>query len=140
MTGSYANPWSGLREPLTAGAHAARSCRSRSRLLLVLAGLACPVASHAASFDCAKAHAPDEIAICASHSLNDYDVELTVRYHLTAQLLAMGARGDLREGQQAFLSQRHQCGSDISCLARIYRRRIAEVSAQFDRIAERGPF
>jgi uncharacterized protein len=107
-------------------------------LALALAGL--PAAAEAASFDCAKAAAPDEIAICASRALDDADVEMTTRYDMLLQLLAMGAAGDLRDSQRAFLKTRAACGSDDACLAKAYADRIAALKKGFAGIVAMGPF
>ncbi len=49
----------------------------------------------AASFDCAKAEAADEKAVCADQQLNNEDVEMAVLYTQLKPLLGMGARGDI---------------------------------------------
>ena len=107
-------------------------------LALALAGL--PAAAGAASFDCAKAAAPDEIAICASRALDDADVEMATRYDMLLQLLAMGAAGDLRDSQRAFLKSRAACGSDEACLTKAYSDRIAALKKGFAGIVAMGPF
>lgn len=100
--------------------------------------IATPVA--AASFDCAKAKAPDEKAICANRALNDADVKLTTLYAVDGQLMAMGARGDMHEAQHAWLQQRAACKGDVKCLTKAYKDRLADLQAAFDDIASRGPF
>ena len=48
------------------------------RYIAILALLA-PLAAGAASFDCSKASAPDEKAICAHLALNDKEGELSTK-------------------------------------------------------------
>ena len=103
-------------------------------LLLV----ATPVA--AASFDCAKAKAPDEKAVCANRALNDADVRMDTLFHVDAQLMAMGGRGDLQEAQRDWMHKRQACKGDVKCLAKAYKDRLADLQAAFDDIASRGPF
>ena len=102
--------------------------------------LLCATPVAAASFDCAKAKAPDEKAICANRALNDADVKLTTLYAVDGQLMAMGARGDMHEAQHAWLQQRAACKGDVKCLTKAYKDRLADLQAAFDDIASRGPF
>ncbi len=105
-------------------------------LLLALAGL--PV--QAASFNCEKAEAADEKAICADRELNDEDVAMSVLYTQLKSLLAMGARGNLEDAQVTWLKRRQACGSERSCLSKAYADRLFQLRAAFDGIAKRGPF
>ncbi len=111
----------------------------RTRLLAALV-LLVPVAAHAASFDCAKARAADEKAICRHRALEDADVRMATMFELESHLLAMGGRGALQDAQVAWLKQRRRCGADVACLTRSYDRRLAELQRVFDDIASRGPF
>jgi uncharacterized protein len=94
----------------------------------------------AASFDCYRARLPDERAICADRTLDDRDVELSVRYEMVLHLVAMGQRGDLQDQQRAWLDRRHACGMNRQCLLGAYDRRIGQLKSVFDEIASRGPF
>jgi uncharacterized protein len=96
--------------------------------------------ANAASFDCARAHAADERAVCASRVLSELDVEMAVRFETLAGLVAMGARGDMGDAQRAFLVSRRRCGGDASCLTALYRGRIAILRNQYDMLKQRGPF
>lgn len=91
-------------------------------------------AAQAASFDCAKAAGADEKAICASRTLSDRDVEMATKYQFLHGLFAMGARGEMQDQQQRWLSQRKLCGSDVSCLAGSYQTRIAELDDIYQHI------
>ncbi|MFW4306760.1 hypothetical protein ACKLKK_24060, partial [Salmonella enterica subsp. enterica serovar Dublin] len=48
--------------------------------LLIAFALLTPLSVNAASFDCQKAQAADEKAICAHLTLNDKDVEMHTKY------------------------------------------------------------
>lgn len=112
----------------------------RRMLLLASLALLAPIAAHAASFDCAKARAADEKAICRHRALEDADVRMATMFELEGHLLAMGGRGALQDAQVAWLKQRRRCGADVACLTRSYDRRLAELQRTFDTIAARGPF
>ena len=111
-----------------------------SGLAAVVVVLGMAAGAEAASFDCGRARAADERAICASRTLNDRDVTLAVTYRLTAHLMAMGGRGDLQDGQRAWLADRHRCGANAACLNRSYDARLSAVQAAYDGIVSRGPF
>lgn len=94
----------------------------------------------AASFDCGRARLPDEKAICASRRLSEMDVEMAVRYQMLTGLVAMGARGNMQDEQQVWLTSRKACGGNQSCLLNAYRRRIATLKDEYANLASRGPF
>ncbi|CDL86159.1 lysozyme inhibitor LprI family protein [Xenorhabdus cabanillasii] len=98
-------------------------------LLYILSSL-----SFAASFDCAKARASDEKAICTSPKLNDLDVEMSVKYHFLRGLFAMGISGEMYDDQKAWLKQRQQCKANISCLRESYRQRINQLDTLYNSI------
>lgn len=102
--------------------------------------LAVPVAAHAASYDCARARAPDEKAICAYLPLNDKDVRMSVLYEINKRTLAMGGRGALMDSQQQWLKDRRKCGANRACLTRAYDRRLDELERSMERIYRNGPF
>lgn len=79
----------------------------------------------AASFDCSQAEARDEIAVCDNAELSALDSEmggLWYAYNLLPFL--MGESGNRHDEAEAFLHQRSQCGSDVSCLTQAYQARI----------------
>ncbi len=102
--------------------------------------LLCATPAAAASFDCARAKAPDEKAICATRALNDADVKMTTLLSVDAHLMAMGGRGDLQDAQRTWLHHRQACKGDVQCLTKAYADRLADLQAAFDGIASRGPF
>lgn len=103
------------------------------RLVLTLALLA-PLAAGAASFDCQKAKAADEKAICTHLSLNDKDVEMSTKYQFLKGLFAMGGRGAIQDAQQSWLKTRRQCGGNVTCLTKAYDRRLQQLDAMYDNI------
>jgi len=104
---------------------------------LVLAAAATPAA---ASFDCGKARAADERAICANRALNDQDVRVDQLYGITRHLVPMGGRGAIMDDQRAWLKSRHACGANQACLARSYDRRLGELNQVMERVYRQGPF
>ncbi|BET95150.1 lysozyme inhibitor LprI family protein [Xenorhabdus taiwanensis] len=90
--------------------------------------------SFAASFDCAKAKAPNEKAICSNPKLNDLDVELSVKYHFLQGLFAMGVSGEMHDNQIAWLKQRQKCKGDTACLLQSYRQRIHQLDTLYNGI------
>jgi uncharacterized protein len=94
----------------------------------------------AASFDCSKAAADDEKAVCADRQLNDEDVEMAVLYTQLKPLLGMGARGDMEDEQAAWLKRRAACGADRACLGKAYQERIQQLRGGFEALTKRGPF
>ena len=112
----------------------------RLKLLTVLAVLSLAGSAEAASFDCAKARAADEKAICADRGLNDRDVKMTTMLGIAEGLVAMGSRGDMQDAQVAWLKSRHACGADRLCLRKSYDDRIAVVQGYVAAIESRGPF
>lgn len=94
---------------------------------IALLALLAPLAAGAASFDCAKARAADEKAVCDHPALNDKDVEMATKYQFLKGLFAMGARGALQDSQQAWLKTRRQCAGSVSCLNSAYDRRLREL-------------
>ena len=82
----------------------------------------------AASFDCGKAKTADEIAICANRTLSELDVAMATLYGVRMQIpMLMGARGAAQDEQRAWLTQRHACGGDVTCLTARYQQRIVEL-------------
>jgi len=94
----------------------------------------------AASFDCSRAKASDEKAICANRALNDADVKMDTLFHIDGHLMAMGARGDMQDAQREWIKRRQACKGNVKCLAKAYKDRIDDLQAAFDGIASRGPF
>jgi len=86
------------------------------RMILVAAGFsfcASVALAEGPSFDCGKAEAEDEIAICNSKLLSELDSLLNFAYEdATAESGKTKARAVAREG----ISERAACGSDETCI------------------------
>lgn len=100
--------------------------------------LLCGTTAHAASFDCGKARAPDERAICADRALNDQDVRMDVYLTVASQVQLMGGNGAMRDEQREWLTRRRACGGNRSCLARAYDERVKQLSSGWAAWAERS--
>ena len=82
----------------------------------------------AASFDCRRAKAPDERAICADPILGNLDSRLAGLLDLDEGTVAMGQRGDMQDTQTGWLSTRARCGPDRACLHARYEVRLKQVT------------
>lgn len=78
----------------------------------LLSAAALPV--HAASFDCQKASAGIEQAICASKTLSTQDEQLAEHYQQLMTLSPQTGRVALRNAQRDWLKQRNACSSDAA--------------------------
>ncbi len=109
-------------------------------ILAVSAALFGAGAAEAASFNCARARAADERAICADRALNDKDVRMATTYQIAGHFLAMGRRGVLDDAQTHWLKGRHACGANRQCLNAAYDHRQAALQAVLDEVYTHGPF
>lgn len=108
--------------------------------LVLAATCAAAAMPAAASFDCRKARAPDEKAICANRALNDQDVRMDQLYGITRHLVPMGGRDAIIGDQRAWLAARQTCGGNQACLARSYDNRIRQLNTVMERVYRQGPF
>lgn len=110
----------------------------------VLSALALSITSSAtwaASFDCTKARATDEKAVCTNLPLNDMDVTMALLFNLDKRFLPMGGRDALIDQQKAWLVSRKACGSNVACLTDLYQQRIRALQQIIEtRVVTRGPF
>src|SRR5688572_30807346 len=91
---------------------------------MAFAALASPAG--AASFDCNKANAPDEIAVCANPGLSALDSEMGGLWFAYSQIpFLMGMSGNRQDEARAFLQTRSACGANVSCLRSAYTQRIS---------------
>jgi uncharacterized protein len=83
----------------------------------------------AASFDCRKAHAPIEHAICDNEDLSAADSLLSERYSALRKILSKSEFKTIKQEQRKWLKQRlKQClVDDIDCLENLYLSRIDEL-------------
>lgn len=103
--------------------------------LLLVAGVASP--AEAASFDCARARAPDEVATCRTPSLSALDSEMGGLWYAYSRFpFAMGGSGARRDEAEAFLVRRRACTGNVRCLTRAYTDRIATLRGGVARAIE----
>lgn len=87
--------------------------------------------ARAAGFDCSKASAPDEKAVCASPQLSALDSQMTGLWYAYSRVpMLMGSSGNRQDEAQAFLARRRQCGSDVACISSAYNARIATLESE----------
>lgn len=99
--------------------------------LLLAGALLCAAPSQAASFDCAKASAPDERAVCATPALSALDSEMGGLWFAYSRFpMLMGGNGDRHDEARAFLAARAKCGADTACLTALYTARITALKSQ----------
>lgn len=115
--------------------------RPAAWLGLVAAGLLlAPMPSRAASFDCTKAKAPEEIAVCTNPVLSSLDSEMGGLWFAYSRFpMLMGSNGNRRDEARAFLAERAGCGDDIGCLGNLYRQRIGTLQSQITAYIGRLP-
>src|SRR5579863_2710101 len=78
--------------------------------------------AQAASFDCAKARAPEEVAVCADPQLSELDGLLGTAFN-EAKKFSKADPQDSRKVMAVatvFLKQRHACGARRPCLVASY--------------------
>ena len=103
------------------------SAASSLAALAVFAG-----AAQAAGFDCRKARAEDEVAICRDAELSKLDDEMTAAFKklfdTRVRYEPMSVQVALRDNQKVWLRQRERCGATVDCLRERYRERTAWLS------------
>jgi len=93
--------------------------------------LASPAA--AASFDCNRARAVDEVIVCRTPSLSALDSEMGGLWYAYSRVpMLMGGSGNRRGEAQDFLDRRRACGRNVACLTSAYRARIRELHQGID--------
>jgi uncharacterized protein len=99
--------------------------------LLGTAFLAAP--AQAASFNCARARAADEMTVCRTPSLSNLDSEMGGLWYAFSRVpMLMGSNGNRGDEARAFLERRRACGRNVACLTTVYRARIAELHDGID--------
>lgn len=87
----------------------------------------------AASFDCAKASAPDEKAICQNADLSSLDSEMGGLFFAYGKVpMLMGGNGARHDDAEAFLATRSACGGDHACLVKAYEDRISALKSNIE--------
>src|ERR1051325_474595 len=96
--------------------------------LCLASALLIPSRAQAASFDCARARAADEMAICRTPALSALDSEMGGLWYAYVRVpMLMGGNGARRDEAQAFFPRRAACGRNVACLTAAYRARIEEL-------------
>lgn len=96
-----------------------------------LAGAGTPVA--AASFDCSRARAPDEEAVCRNSTLSALDSEMGgLWYAYSRTPMLMGGNSARRDEAQDFLDRRRACGRRVA-IESAYRARITTLKFGINR-------
>ena len=102
---------------------------------LAAACLATPAA--AASFDCGRARAADEVAVCRSPLLSALDSEMGGLWYAYSRVpMLMGGNGNRGDEARSFLDRRRACGARVACLTGAYRARIRELHQGIDSAME----
>lgn len=110
---------------------AAMTSRILQTCAVLLVWLLMPASASAASFDCAKAAKPDEIAICGTPEISALDSEMGGLWFAYRKVpMLMGGNGARLDEAQAFLAARAACGGDADCLRKLYHTRIAALKEQ----------
>jgi uncharacterized protein len=114
-----------------------------SRIVLT-AAILCQLAvcwiapARAASFDCRRAKAADEVAICSHPTLSALDSEMSGLWYAYSRVpMLMGENGNRHDEADAFLSKRKACGADAACLGTLYRARIKTLRGQLAAFMQR---
>ena len=89
-------------------------------LTLALSSVPGPSPARAASFDCARATAADERAVCADPRLSELDSALGAAYDQARRGATAEDRARLMAAARAFLAGRRSCGTDRACLLSAY--------------------
>lgn len=80
-------------------------------------------------FDCEQADKLIEKLICASDRLIDSDIKLNNAYRQLQERMSAAKKRQLRQEQNGFIRHRAGVCSDIACIDRVTRQRIAELQA-----------
>jgi hypothetical protein len=122
-----------------AGAVQKEALMRRTALSLTAFGSALFFASpaSAASFDCSRARAADEVTVCHTPSLSNLDSEMGGLWYAYSKVpMLMGGNGNRGDEARAFLDRRRACGRNVACLTRAYRARITDLHRGIDAAME----
>jgi uncharacterized protein len=98
-----------------------------TRRLLIVIGFSLSGLSSAASFDCTKASSPYEKAVCSNPNLSSLDEQLAGAYK---DARAKSADPDsLKKEQIEWIKSTRQCASDVGCIEKAYKTRIASLGS-----------
>ena len=83
--------------------------------------------AQAASFNCAYAKLPVEVAICQDSDLESLDERMANYFFKLRELLPRSAIARLRREQNSFIARRNHCGYNGDCISNAYENRIARM-------------
>lgn len=89
-------------------------------IALALAAATAPTPGHAASFDCARAAAPDERAVCADRRLSELDSALGAANAEAKASTDRGEAAKLVTVARGIMADRRACGPARGCLVAVY--------------------
>ena len=92
----------------------------RLSALIGAAWLSAGSPARAASFDCAKAATPDEVATCADPRLSDLDRRLSAAFAEARSKAEADERAKVLADARASVARRQRCGADRTCLTAAY--------------------
>jgi uncharacterized protein len=95
----------------------------------------------AASFNCAFAGLPAEVAICNDPTLGSLDEEMARQYFTLIRRAAPDVAAAIRGEQRDWLARRNACGYDGQCIMGSYRarlQRLGEWRDEFDNAEQQG--
>ena len=84
--------------------------------------------AQAASFNCAYAKLPAEVAICNDEELGSLDVPMSRLYYSDIHKLPWEQVTEVKAEQKAFIKERNACGSDDVCITDSYNARIERLN------------
>lgn len=87
-----------------------------------------PLSASAASYDCSRATAAAEIAVCDNPDLSGLDEEMASVYRTLLYQLPPRQATQLRDDQRSWLVARNSCGANVRCLRARYQERIARLN------------
>lgn len=103
------------------------------RAAILFAAFALATPASAASFDCGRARAADEVAVCRTPSLSSLDSEMGGLWYAYSRVpMLMGGNGNRAGEARDFLDRRRACGRAVACLTSAYRARIAALRRGLD--------
>jgi uncharacterized protein len=107
--------------------------------LFALAVAGAAASAEAQSFDCRKAHYPDEMVICDDRGLSMLDESLAAVFTRNMNLLPPRERRALAREEEGWVIARRQCGYDYHCIAHAYRVRIEELRGMLAQLERQPP-
>ena len=76
--------------------------------------------AYAASFNCAFAKTPPEVAICNDEELGSLDIQMARLYFTLKNRLPDSQSQQLKLEQRQFIKARNKCGFDEECMTNLY--------------------